>query len=306
MEIKYDPTSLDMFNIFGFRQRIQDPEYEEIQRDIGTGFIVGEEKLVITNKHVVDDIQGEYKIIDKDNKEYEVTKVYRDPTNDIAILQVKDLDLESISLGNSDIARVGDDVIAIGTALGEFRNTVTTGVISGLGRGITASSGFESEDLENIIQTDAAINPGNSGGPLLNRCGEVIGVNVAVSQNAENIGFALPINSIKDAITNFSDTGKFERAFLGVRYTMITEQAALKNSIPVGAYVIEVMKNSTASEYDIKAGDIITEFDGNKLSKEDLTKLISKTKVGDKIKIKVYRWKEDTWLDKEIVMKESN
>ena len=226
----------------------------------------------------------------------------------MAILQIKNLELDSIELGDSDNLRVGDDVIAIGTALGEFRHTVTTGVVSGLGRGITTSDGFGRavESLENIIQTDAAINPGNSGGPLINRCGEVIGVNVAVSRNAENIGFAIPINVIKDSLNNFNATGKFERALLGVRYNMITEQAALRNEVPVGAYVVEVVEGSSADNGGIKKGDIIVSFDGKKLVNENLADLVGKTKVGDKVKIEVYRWEDERALDLTIKMQEDN
>jgi len=303
--------AFDPFGFFNFSPRFSprtEPEYEEVQKDIGTGFVVGEDKFVITNKHVVSDIEAEYRIIDKDENEYEVTKIYRDPSNDMAILQVKDLRLDSIDLGDSDNLRVGEDVIAIGTALGEFRHTVTTGVISGLGRGIVASNGFgrEVESLENIIQTDAAINPGNSGGPLINRCGEVIGVNVAVSRNAENIGFAIPINVIKKSIDNFNDTGKFERAFLGVRYNMISDQAALRNEVPVGAYVVEVVEGSSAEKGGIKKGDIIVSFDGKKLNKENLADLVSKTKVGEKIKVEVYRWEEEKSMDLTIKMQEGS
>ncbi len=282
-----------------------EPKYKEIEQDIGTGFVVGDDHLVITNKHVVADTQAKYKVIDKDNKEYEVSKIYRDPMNDIAILKVEKLDLPSLPLGDSDKLRVGESVIAIGTALGEFRHTVTTGVISGLGRGITAGDAFGQavESLENIIQTDAAINPGNSGGPLLNRCGEVIGVNVAVSRNAENIGFAIPINEVKETLENFTKTGKFDRAFLGVRYINISEKTAIRNEIPQGAYVTEVIPGSSADKAGIKAGDIITEFNGEKLTKHSLAELVAKTKIGDKIKVKIYRWDEDKTLELSVKMK---
>ncbi len=284
------------------------PEYKEVEQDIGTGFIVGKDHLVITNKHVVSDAQAKYKVIDKNNKEYEVTKIYRDPMNDIAILKVEKLDLPSLPLGDSNKLRVGESVIAIGTALGEFRHTVTTGVISGLGRGITAGDTFGQavESLENIIQTDAAINPGNSGGPLLNRCGEVIGVNVAVSRNAENIGFAIPINEVKETLDNFTKTGKFDRAFLGVRYINISEKTAIRNEIPQGAYVTDVIPNSSADNAGIKAGDIITEFNGERLSKHSLAELVAKTKIGDQIKVKVYRWDEDKNIELSVKMKGNN
>lgn len=299
-------SGLDLFGFFNLSPGFSPEDYEEVQQDIGTGFVVGEEKFVITNRHVVSDTKAEYKIVDKDDNEYVVSKIYRDPGNDLAILQVDGIKVDSISLGNSDKIRVGDDVVAIGTALGEFRHTVTTGVISGLGRGITASNGLGGfvESIENVIQTDAAINPGNSGGPLINRCGEVIGINVAVSSNAENIGFSIPVNVLKKSLDNFENTGKFERALLGVKYSMISEQAALKNEVPVGAYVTEVVKDSSADEGGIKEGDIIVSFDGVKLTEKSLSELVNKTKVGDKVKVEIYRWNEDKNLELNIKMKE--
>ncbi|MBP7785732.1 trypsin-like peptidase domain-containing protein [Patescibacteria group bacterium] len=297
---------LGLFGFFNLSPGFRPEDYEEVQQDIGTGFVVGEEKFVITNKHVVSDTEAEYKIVDKDDNEYVVSKIYRDPANDLAILQVDGLKVDSIVLGDSDKIRVGEDVVAIGTALGEFRHTVTTGVISGLGRGITASDGLGGfvESIDNVIQTDAAINPGNSGGPLINRCGEVIGINVAVSSNAENIGFSIPVNVLKKSLDNFENTGKFDRALLGVKYTMISEQAALKNEVPVGAYVTEVIKDSSADEGGIKEGDIIVSFDGVKLTEKSLSELVNKTKIGDRVKVEIYRWDEDKNLELNIKMKE--
>ncbi len=173
------------FNPFGggFSSRIEGGQ----PQDIGSGFIVSEDGLVITNKHVVSDTSSKYKVITNDGKEYEVQKISRDPSNDLAVLKIDAKGLKPVDLGESGNLKVGQFVIAIGTALGEFRHTVTTGVISGLGRGITAGSAFEGfvEKLDDVIQTDAAINPGNSGGPLLNSAGQVIGINVAVAQGAE-------------------------------------------------------------------------------------------------------------------------
>lgn len=218
------------FDFFGFQPRrpSREVEEEEIQKDIGTGFVVAENGLVVTNKHVVSDLEAEYIVINANDEEFKVGKIYRDPTNDLAILNVEELNLSGLELGDSDELKVGQSVIAIGTALGEFRHTVTTGVISGLGRGIEAGDIFGSREfLEGVIQTDAAINPGNSGGPLLNSKGEVIGVNVAVSANAQNIGFAIPINVVKASLDNFNKTGQFDRPLLGIRYQMITEKSAL-------------------------------------------------------------------------------
>lgn len=288
----------DFFGMNLFRPnspQIQQPK--EIKQDIGSGFVV-DGGFVVTNKHVVADTTSKYRIVDNEDKEYDVEEIYRDPANDLAILKVKELKLPGISLGDSDKLRVGQRVIAIGTALGEFRHTVTTGVVSGLARGIVADSGFgDSEALENVIQTDAAINPGNSGGPLLDMSGSVIGINVAVSRGAENIGFALPINILKNSLENFNATGQFDRPYLGVKYQVISKKAALKNEIPSGAYITEVVKDSPADKAGLKIGDIITEFDGEPVGEKNLATIVNKKKIGDSIKIKLYRWDEDKNMD---------
>lgn len=289
---------------FGFGIQVPNGRTEEIQQDIGTGFVVGEAGIIVTNRHVVSDPDAEYSVIDKNDKEHIVTQIYRDPTIDMAILKVEDLDAPVLPLGNSDAIKVGESVIAIGTALGEFRHTVTTGVVSGLGRAITAGDGLGGsiEALENVIQTDAAINPGNSGGPLLNASGQVIGVNVAVSANAQNVGFAIPINVIKASIENFNQTGKFERPFLGVSYRMITEQAALMNEVPQGAYVLGVQEGSTAAEAGIQEGDIITTFAGTVMKGDaQLAEIINSKKVGETIEI-IY-WRDGENKNVSVVLK---
>jgi serine protease Do len=291
VSVKQQQQVIDLFSsrFFGFGFPGED-RVEEIQRDIGTGFVVDESGLVVTNKHVVANTQAEYLLIDKNDREYRVSRIYRDPVNDMAILKVEGLRLPPLPLGNSDQLRVGDDVIAIGTALGEFRHTVTTGVISGLGRGIQAvGEAFQLESLEGVIQTDAAINPGNSGGPLLNRRGEVIGVNVAVSQRAQNIGFAIPINVIKSSVTNFNETGQFDRPFLGIRYQMISQQAALANEVPQGAYIVEVMPDSVLAEAGLRSGDIITQLAGESLKDNDLARVMNTKRVGEKISLRYWR-----------------
>jgi len=248
---------------------------------------------VVTNKHVVSNSNAEYKVVTSEDEEFEVSKIYRDPVNDLAILQIEGGRLSSLVLGDSDSLKVGQFVIAIGTALGEFRHTVTTGVVSGLGRGIDASSGLGGlvESLDNVIQTDAAINPGNSGGPLLNSSGQVIGVNVAVAGGAENIGFAIPINVLKESLDNFEKTGRFDRAFLGVRYRMIAKQTALLNDVPEGAFIVEVVDGSSADTAGILEGDIVTAIDGKALKGEEggLAKVIGGLKAGDTVEVKYYR-----------------
>ncbi len=290
VSVKRQQQVFDMFGNGFFNFQVPRNQVEEVQQDIGTGFVVDDNGLVVTNKHVVSDPTAEYLVIDAGDAEHVVQNIYRDPTNDLAILKVQDLKQPPIPLGDSNTLRVGETVIAIGTALGEFRHTVTTGVISGLGRGIQAlGESFQLEDLEGVIQTDAAINPGNSGGPLLNASGEVIGVNVAVSQAAENIGFALPINIIKVSLQNFNQTGQFDRPLLGVRYQMISQQAALANEVPQGAFLLEVLSGTTAAVAGLEEGDIITSFDGVSLKEEELAPLINKHKIGDVVPLKYWR-----------------
>lgn len=285
---------LEFSPLFGLRQGVQGGQ----EQDIGTGFIVSEDGLVLTNKHVVSDTNASYKVITNDNKEYEVKEISRDPSNDIAILKINPADhpekkLKVLELGDSSNLKVGQFVIAIGTALGEFRHTVTTGVVSGLGRGIVAGSVYEGyvERLDNVIQTDAAINPGNSGGPLLNSAGQVIGINVAVAQGAQNIGFAIPVNVIKDSLSKFKQTGKFPaKPFLGVRYQMIDKQTAIMNEVPQGAYVIDVVSGSPADEAGIKVDDIIVKIDDKKLDSDNaLADIIASKKPGDKVNLDVWR-----------------
>jgi len=295
------------FGFFGFNQQMpfglpgqggqgapgsqNSQDQQPTQQDIGTGFVVDSSGLIVTNKHVVADTTATYVISDRSDKEYQIANIYRDPTNDIAIIKINDASLKPLALGDSDKLRVGQPVIAIGTALGQFRHSVTTGVVSGVGRGITAGDPYagDSESLDNVIQTDAAINPGNSGGPLIDSTGSVIGVNVAVSQNAQNIGFAIPINVIKTSLDNFNKTGQFNRPFLGVRYQAISQQAALVNEVPQGVYIDEVVKGSSAEAAGLKVGDIIIDFDGQSLKTNDLVKLINNRKIGDKVEVKYFR-----------------
>lgn len=285
------PFFNDPFGLFGFNNI--PGKKEQIKQDIGTGFVI-DGGLVVTNKHVVASTDGKYRVITKDDKEFQVSKIYRDPANDIAILKVDGMSVPAVKLGDSGNLKVGQFVIAIGTALGEFRHTVTTGVISGLGRGIQAGDPFggNAEQLDNVIQTDAAINPGNSGGPLLNSSGEVIGINVAVAQGSQNIGFALPINSVKEVVDSFQKTGQFERPFLGVRYRMISQKAALLNDVPQGAYVEDVVPESPADKGGVINGDIITKIGGNKIDGKDdsgLAKEIAKRKVGETVDMEIWR-----------------
>lgn len=291
------PFDLGPFSIFG-QPQLPDNSQNNQPQNIGSGFIVSAEGFVVTNKHVVSDTEGKYQVITSDGKKYDVQKIYRDPFNDVAIIKVDPsqnaVQFTPIELGDSSKLQVGQFVIAIGTALGEFRNTVTTGVISGLGRGITAGDQFQgqAEDLNNVVQTSAAINPGNSGGPLLNSSGQVIGVNTAVAQSGQNIGFALPINVIKDSLKNFNETGQFNRPYLGIAYKMIARDLAILNNLPEGAYVQQVVVGAAADKAGVKKGDIITEIDNQRIqgdNNQNIASIISKKKVGDTVALKVWR-----------------
>ncbi len=193
-------------------------------------------------------------------------------------------------LADSSQLKVGQSVVAIGTSLGEFRQSVTTGVISGLGRGIDASDGFSAEHIDDLIQTDAAINPGNSGGPLLSLNGEAVGVNVAMA-DAENIGFAIAINIVKSSIDNFNNTGKFDRPLLGVQYKLIPRETALLNDVPEGAYIVAVLPGTTAEKMGLKVGDILIKVDGQatKDTTGGLAGLINRKKIGDTVSVELWR-----------------
>ncbi len=217
-------------------------------------------------------------------------------------------DLPYLSFADSDSLRVGQTTIAIGNSLGELRNTVSTGVVSGLSRSITAGSGFgQSEQLNEVIQTDAAINPGNSGGPLLNLSGQVIGVNVAIAQGSQNVGFALPANDIKKVVESVQKTGKITRAYIGIRYTVITPAIQDANNLDVdyGALVIRgdtpqdlaVIPGSPANKVGIIEGDIILEIDGEKIDAENsLAKHIGDMEPGDSVTLKVLSRGEEKTL----------
>jgi len=269
------------------------------QTGAGTGIIVSADGLILTNKHVV---QGgdSFTIVTSDNKEFKNAKVIAtDPANDIAFMKVDAKELKPAELGDSDQVEVGQSVVAIGNALGQFQNTVTTGVISGKSRPITASGGDGSaEKLTNLFQTDAAINPGNSGGPLVDIEGRVIGINTAVAGSAENIGFAIPINDAKASLESVQKNGKITRAYLGVRYVMLNEQIAQANNLPSneGALVyvrgnqFAVVPNSPAAKAGIKEGDIITKFDGQPVNEENpLNSYINKKKPGESATLTVLR-----------------
>ena len=287
-QLQFDPNNpLSPFSI-------QPGKEQEVEGNIGSGFIVSDKGIIVTNRHVVSDTQASYTVILQDGTSYDTQRIVRDPLNDLAIVKIVPKGtLKPLPLADSDKLKLGQMAIAIGTPLGEFRNTVTTGIVSGLGRGITAGSAYEGyvERLDNVIQTDAAINPGNSGGPLLNSSGEVIGVNAAVSQEGQNIGFAIPVNVVKDLLENYdTSNGTITRPFLGVRYQIIDREMAITERVPSGAYVREVIEGASAQQAGIQAGDIITDINGKRISKEDdLSAAIEGKKVGDTVKLTVWR-----------------
>lgn len=285
---------IDPFDLFGGFKQVPGQK-RKIDQNIGSGFIISSDGLIITNKHVVADTEAGYKIMTNDEKKYEVDKIYRDPLNDLAILKINASGLKALPLGDSSALKLGQIAIAIGTPLGEFTNTVTTGIISGLGRGITAGSPFEGavEKLDNVIQTDAAISPGNSGGPLLNSKGQVTGVNAAIAQDGQNIGFAIPVNVVKELVDSFNKRGgSFDIPYLGIRYQMLDRKTAIANELVEGAYIQSIVEGSPAEKAGFKEEDIITEFGGVKVKsggKEELNVLISEHKVGETVKVKLWR-----------------
>ena len=267
----------------------------------GTGIIVTGDGYILTNKHVVNGASKAYVVLDDGTIYEDVKVVATDPLNDVAFLKIEDVsDLPAATLGDSKTISVGQQVIAIGNALGEYQNTVTSGIISGIGRSVTASdsSGYNTETLSDMIQTDAAINSGNSGGPLVNAAGEVIGINTATSTSAENMGFAIPISSVKGMLKQLVETGKAERTYLGVYSLDITSEVAKAYNLPVnsGAYIYNsstysaIVKNSPASKAGLKDKDIITKINGVEVGAAgSLANLISEYKPGDTVQLTVLR-----------------
>lgn len=270
------------------------------QQGIGTGFIVDSNGIIVTNNHVVCDNQYEYAVVTKDQKTYTVKQIDLDPANDIAILRVEAKNLKALEFGSSDpsLLKPGQRVIAIGNALGQFQNSVTVGVVSGLGRGITAGGGScvnqsGRETLQNVIQTDAALNPGNSGGPLLDLSGKVVGVNFAVSTNAQNIGFVIPIDRVKVILDQYKKDGRIIKPYLGIAYQIIDSAVAKVQDVPEGAFVRRVVSGSPADKAGIQAGDIITKLNGEGVNENnDVVSILNNLKVGQKISIELVRDKK--------------
>lgn len=297
------------FNPFpGFGQgfNIQIPQYrqngtQEQQVGGGTAFVISSDGLAVTNDHVVSDTTASYTAFANDGKKYDVKVIARDATLDIAVIQLQNAHFSTyLSFGDSSKVKLGQSVIAIGNALGEFRNTVSVGVISGLSRNVTAGDQLtgSTEQLDEVLQTDAAINPGNSGGPLLDLYGNVIGMNTATVSGSQNIGFAIPANIIKNAVESVKQNGKIITPYLGVRYVQVTQALKQENNLTVdyGALIergstpdqLAVMPGSPADKAGLEENDIILEVDGVKLDQNHpLSSVIQDKKVGETITLTV-------------------
>lgn len=265
----------------------------------GSGIIVSKDGYILTNNHVVRNVD-QVSIVLADGTTHEnVKKIGSDPLNDVAFLKVDGVNnLTAATLGDSSTVRVGQDVVAIGNSLGQYQNTVTSGIISGTGRPVVAQDGTSVENLTDLLQTDAAINPGNSGGPLLNLSGQVIGINTAVAQDAQGIGFAIPINSTKGMLKGVLAGNGIKRSYLGLQYVMITAEVAKRYDLPVkqGAYVFgegsgaTVIKGSPADKAGIKDKDIVTEVNGQAVGPEgSLASITGQYAPGDKVRVKLLR-----------------
>jgi serine protease Do len=296
-------STTDNTDFFGFNF----PQTQETQA-AGTGFIISSDGTIVTNRHVVPSGTTSVSVTLADGTRFDNVQVIgrtsSSSSQDIAFLKITNLNgkhLVPVTLGDSSKMEVGDKVIAIGNALGQFQNTVTTGIISGYGRDVTAgdqSDQQSSENLTDLFQTDAAINEGNSGGPLVNINGEVIGINTAIASGAQNIGFAQPINDLKALISSVLDNGQLEQPYLGVRYVSLTNDLAKEFNLKVnrGAYITSgdnqsaVVSGSPAEQAGLKDHDVITKVNGVSIDdKTSLTSALSRFKVGDRVSLTVVR-----------------
>ena len=283
----------------------------------GSGFIVDPSGLILTNKHVVQDPKAEYIVSMMTEDTYTAKVVARDPMNDVAMLKIDAEDLPYIALGDSDGIQLGQTVLAVGTALGEFQNTVSCGIISGLSRFINAITDQEgnSQRLRGLIQTDAAINPGNSGGPLVNLHGEVIGINAAIVFGAQNIGFAIPINKAKRDLVELKKFGRIRRPFLGIRYILLNEMLRKRFRLPVenGAFVLRegipgrpaVMPGSAAFKAGIMEGDVIVALNSKQITeKTAIEDALEDVPIGTEIPVQV--WRKGEMKELRVVAEENN
>ncbi len=264
----------------------------------GSGFLVSADGLILTNRHVVSDEQATYAVVTSDGKSYDAKVLARDPINDLAILKIDVTNAPTLSFSDSSQIEIGQQAVAIGNSLGQYQNTVTSGIVSGIGRSIQAGDNAGSEQLEGVIQTDAAINPGNSGGPLLNLAGQVIGINTAIDQGGQSVGFAIPANDITYALNSYKQFGKIQRPMLGVRYMPITKELAAAQKLPrdYGALLVgdnasgpAVIAGSPAAKAGLAENDIILEVNGIRIDeKNSLAAQLKNFKVGSTINLKIY------------------
>ena len=260
-----------------------------------SGFFISSDGYVLTNRHIVQDEEASYTVVWQD-KTYSCKILVRDKITDIAILKIDGSGFPYLKFDNSSQLKLGQTVMAIGNALGEFQNTVSRGIISGLSRDIKTEVGENIQEFFGLIQTDAAINPGNSGGPLINLSGRVIGICTAVVLGVENIGFAIPINQAKSIFENIKKYGKLCRPSLGVRYFLIDEEMQKLHHFPFdyGAFIIYetipgrggIVPEGPAEKAKLKEGDIILEVNKEKITKQfNLSQVLVHYKIGDVIKI---------------------
>ena len=268
----------------------------------GSGFIVDPTGIILTNKHVISDPEAEYEVLISNGKKYKALILARDPICDVAILKIPAINLPTLKLGNSEKIQLGETVLAIGNALGIFQNTVSKGIISGLSRNISPNEENKETDIQQLrglMQTDAAINPGNSGGPLINLKGEVVGINAAIISGAQNIGFAIPINSAKKDLGDVMSFGEVRRPLLGIRYVNIDKNLREKMGLPVeyGAIIVgkkgtheAVIKGSPAYKAGIKEGDIVIECNDQKITNaKNIQDILETMSVGETMKMKLIR-----------------
>ena len=289
--------------------KVENGKKEKTKIGGGSGFIISPNGYILTSNHVVSEKDADYTVIYEPNKTYPAKVISRDPINDVAIIKINVKNFPFLELGDSNKIELGQTVIAVGNALGEFHDTVSTGVVSGLSRFITAVSGLsqQAESLRGLIQTDAAINPGNSGGPLVDIEGKVIGINTAMVMGAQNIGFAIPIDYAKKDFEEVKKYGKIKRPFLGVKYILLNKEISGKNKLPVnnGALVVRealgesaIIKDSAAEKAGLQEFDIILECNGEKITEENpLSHILQKLKIDEEITLKVLR------KGKEIIIK---
>ena len=275
-------------------QFVQGPMVRLDQAKIGSGFVIDSSGIIVTNRHVVSaNSQYNYKVITADGKSLQVVKVLEDPVNDLAFVFVhpNNVKLQALKLGNSDNLQLGQTVIAIGTPFGQFPSTVTSGIISGLHRKVSADASLfaSGKTYSNVIQTDAPINPGNSGGPLINLAGEVIGINFAKINGGDNISFALPINLVKTRLSQYKEYGHFRQAFLGVSVRHLDVATASYYSVPAGDLVVQVVPNSPADKAGIKVNDIIVKIDDISIADNSVLNVLSNYKVGQVVNIELAR-----------------